>query len=47
MYRIVLRDDLPVDAAAFAALLKDQGVMARPLSLGMHERPASARARVA
>jgi perosamine synthetase len=42
MYGVVLADELPVDAAGFAALLKEQGVMTRPFFLGMHEQPALA-----
>jgi perosamine synthetase len=42
MYGIVLDDAIPIDAAGFAALLREQGVMTRPFFLGMHEQPALA-----
>jgi perosamine synthetase len=39
MYGIVLGDNIPIDAAAFAARLREQGVDTRPFFLGMHEQP--------
>ena len=39
MYGIVLDPVLGVDAAKFAHLLSEQGVMTRPFFLGMHEQP--------
>jgi perosamine synthetase len=39
MYGIVLDDSVPMDAAAFAARLKEHGVDTRPFFLGMHEQP--------
>jgi perosamine synthetase len=39
MYGIVLNDSVPMDAAAFAARLKEHGVDSRPFFLGMHEQP--------
>ena len=40
MVGVVLRDDVPLDAAAFAAALDARGVETRPFFLGMHEQPA-------
>lgn len=39
MYGIVLDDGVPLDAAAFGARLKEQGIDTRPFFLGMHEQP--------
>jgi perosamine synthetase len=39
VYGIVLRDDVPMDAAELAARLRAQGVETRPFFLGMHEQP--------
>jgi perosamine synthetase len=39
MYGVVLDDSVAMDAAAFAARLKDQGIDTRPFFLGMHEQP--------
>jgi perosamine synthetase len=39
MYGVVLEDSVPLDAAAFAARLKEHGVDTRPFFLGMHEQP--------
>ena len=39
MFGIVLDPALGLDAAQFAGLLADQGVMTRPFFLGMHEQP--------
>jgi perosamine synthetase len=39
MYGVVLADDVPMDAKAFAAALKEKGVDTRPFFLGMHEQP--------
>lgn len=40
MYGVVLPDDVPLDADAFAAALDARGVETRPFFLGMHEQPA-------
>ncbi len=40
MYGVVLDDALPLDAATFAARLKDNGIDSRPFFRGMHEQPA-------
>ena len=39
VYGIVLADNVPFDAAQFAASLKERGVETRPFFLGMHEQP--------
>jgi perosamine synthetase len=39
VYAVVLDDDIPFDAADFAARLKVKGVETRPFFLGMHEQP--------
>lgn len=39
MYGVVLDDSVPVDAAAFAARLREEGIDTRPFFLGMHEQP--------
>ena len=39
MYALVLEDWIPMDAAAFGARLKEQGIDTRPFFLGMHEQP--------
>ena len=39
MYGVVLDDDVAMDATAFAAFLRKQGVDTRPFFLGMHEQP--------
>jgi perosamine synthetase len=39
MYGLVLDDQVPMDAAALAARLREQGVDTRPFFLGMHEQP--------
>lgn len=39
MYGVVLRDDVPFDAAEFAGRLRAAGVDTRPFFLGMHEQP--------
>ena len=39
MYGVVLRDDLEMDAVAFAEALRTRGVDTRPFFLGMHEQP--------
>jgi len=40
MYAVVLRDEVPFDAAELAARLAREGVETRPFFLGMHEQPA-------
>ncbi len=40
MYSVVIHDGVGLDAATFAARLKDKGVDTRPFFLGMHEQPA-------
>lgn len=40
VYGVVLRDDVPMDAAELAGRLREQGVETRPFFLGMHEQPA-------
>jgi perosamine synthetase len=40
VYGIVLRDDVPLDAAQLADRLRGQGIETRPFFLGMHEQPA-------
>ena len=39
MYGVVLAEEIGMDAARFAQLLRDQGVETRPFFLGMHEQP--------
>lgn len=39
MYGVILADHLAMDAAMFAARLKEQGIDTRPFFLGMHEQP--------
>ncbi len=39
MYGVVLDDSVPMDAAALAVRLREQGVDTRPFFLGMHEQP--------
>lgn len=39
MYAVVLDDDVKIDAAIFAKLLRQKGVDTRPFFLGMHEQP--------
>jgi perosamine synthetase len=39
VYSLLLGDERELDAAAFAALLKENGVETRPFFLGMHEQP--------
>lgn len=40
MYGVVLDDSVSMDAALFAARLKDRGIETRPFFKGMHEQPA-------
>ncbi len=40
MYAVVLADEVPMDASAFAARLRDEGVETRPFFMGLHEQPA-------
>jgi perosamine synthetase len=40
MYAVVLRDEVPFDAAELAARLERSGIETRPFFLGMHEQPA-------
>jgi perosamine synthetase len=39
VYALLLAEDHPLDAAAFASRLKDRGIETRPFFLGMHEQP--------
>ena len=39
MYGVVLDEDVDMDAAGFAARLRDHGVDTRPFFVGMHEQP--------
>lgn len=39
VYPLLLAEDHPLDAASFAAAMREEGVETRPFFLGMHEQP--------
>jgi perosamine synthetase len=39
VYSLLLAEDHPLDAAGFAAQLRERGIETRPFFLGMHEQP--------
>lgn len=40
VFGVVLKDEVPMDALAFAKILRERGVDTRPFFMGMHEQPA-------